>query len=158
MNSDLNIKEMPAELRPYEKCEALGAEYLSDPELLAVIIRCGTNNVSSVALAEKLLYPGGNKLGFNALMNSSLEEFREIRGIGRVKAIQLACLGEICRRMSRERAKEHLDIRHPETVAEYYMQQLKGLSEEEVHIMLLDTKSRLIRSQTSRRSSTMRFS
>ncbi len=140
------ISDMPPELRPYEKCEALGAEYLSDPELLAVIIKTGTASISAVGLAEEILYPSGQKTGFRRLMQASLEELREIKGIGRVKSIQLCCLGELCRRMSRERAEEHPDMGSPGSVADYYMPRLKDLSEEEVHIMLLDSRCRMIRS------------
>ena len=141
------IAMTPAELRPYEKCEALGAEYLSDPELLAVIIKSGTNQLSSVGLAEQLLYPDGRRVGLNFLTSCTMDELREIRGIGRVKAIQLVCLGELCRRMAAETAGERVTMQDPQTLAAYYMQSLRNLAEEEVHAMLLDTRGRLIRSR-----------
>ncbi len=146
MSENRIISETPVELRPYEKCEALGPEYLSDPELLGVIIKSGTNRISAVALAEKLLYPEGKRIGLNRLLRSTLSELMEVKGIGRVKAIQLVCLGELARRMAEEKAEEQFCARTPSTVADYYMQRLKNLSEEEVYLMLLDTRNRLIRS------------
>lgn len=147
MAENKSIAEIPQELRPYEKCETLGAEYLSDPELLAVIIRNGTGRVSALGLAEQLLYPGGARIGLNALMNSSVDELKSVSGIGRVKAIQLKCIAELCRRMTMEKARNQQRFVSPDTVAAYYMQNLRSLSEEEVHMMLLDTRKGFIRSE-----------
>ena len=141
-----SIAEIPAELRPYEKCEAMGAEYLSDPELLAVIIRSGTDNKSALGLAEELLYPNGERISLNKLMQSSQDELRCVKGIGRVRSIQLQCIAELCRRMSREKLAGRERFDNPGCVASYYMQSMRVLSEEEVHIMLLDTRKCFIRS------------
>ncbi len=146
MDYKKSIADIPAELRPYEKCEALGAEFLSDPELLAVIIRNGTGSKSAIALAEELLYIEGRNIGFNALMQKSVDELRQISGIGRVKAIQLKCVAELCRRMSRECIKLQQRYSNPGDIAAYYMQYMRALSEEEVHVMLLDTRHGFIRS------------
>ena len=139
------ISETPSELRPYEKCEALGAEYLSDPELLAVIIKSGTAHLSAVGLAEQLLYPDGEKIGLRRLTQASMEELREIKGIGRVKAIQLCCLGELCRRMARERSDQTPLMKDPNAVAEYYMQHLRSLAEEDTHVLQLHSLGTLTR-------------
>ena len=141
-----SIADIPAELRPYEKCEALGAEYLSDPELLAVIIRSGTGGRSALKLAEELLYWQGRSIGLNKLMNKSAEELMQINGIGKVKATQLKCIAELSRRMSREciGCGQHFEC--PSDIAAYYMQYMRTLTEEEVHVLLLDTRKGLIRS------------
>lgn len=93
------ISEMPAEERPYEKCIREGESALSDSELLAVILRCGTQGISSLKLANDILnqmkdssYPG-----LAGLLHSSQEELRKIRGVGKVKAVQLKCIGELSR-------------------------------------------------------------
>ena len=85
------MKEMPEAERPYEKCIREGESSLSDSELLAVILRCGTRGSSSLALANEILnhmnltsYPG--LLG---ILHSSLSELQKIHGIGTVKAVQL---------------------------------------------------------------------
>ncbi|MDD5833039.1 MAG: DNA repair protein RadC [Clostridiales bacterium] len=140
------ITETPEELRPYEKCLRSGAEYLSDPELLAVIIRTGTKESTAEELARQLLYRDGNSIGLNRLMRFSAEELMSFKGIGKVKALQLLCIGELCRRMSREKATASETFSSSFSAAQFYMQDLKGLSEEHVYIMLLDTKNGLIRS------------
>ena len=122
-----SIAEIPAELRPYEKCEAMGAEYLSDPELLAVIIRSGTGNKSALGLAEELLYPNGERISLNKLMQSSQDELRCVKGIGRVRSIQLQCIAELCRRMSREKLAGRERFDNPGCVASYYMQSIRSL-------------------------------
>ena len=75
----------------------MGRAVLSDSELLAVILRCGTRGMNSLGLANEILnhmehssYPG--LLG---LLHSSLEDLKKIHGIGTVKAVQLKCIGEL---------------------------------------------------------------
>lgn len=140
------ITETPVELRPYEKCLKGGAECLSDPELLAVIIRTGTRECTAEELAKQLLYRDGSSIGLNRLMRFSAEELMAVKGIGRVKALQLLCIGELCRRMCREKVGSSAVFSSSDTAAAFYMQDMKGLSEEHVYIMLLDTRNCLIRS------------
>ena len=85
------IKDIPESERPYEKCMRDGESTLSDSELLAVILRCGTRGQNSLSLANEILnhmeqssYPG--LLG---LLHSSLSDLKKIHGIGTVKAVQL---------------------------------------------------------------------
>ncbi len=61
MISRQGIKELPEAERPYEKCETLGVEALSDCELLAVILRSGIPGKSSIQLSRDILYPIGNE-------------------------------------------------------------------------------------------------
>lgn len=49
----MNIKEIPQSERPYEKLEMYGAQALSNAELLAIIIKSGTKEESSIVLAQK---------------------------------------------------------------------------------------------------------
>ena len=81
------IKELPESERPYEKCIREGESALSDSELLAVILRCGTRGVSSLALANDIMnymkessYPG-----LAGILHSSLSDLRKIHGVGKVK-------------------------------------------------------------------------
>ena len=89
MDTDkLTMKEMPVSERPYEKCIQYGTASLSDAELLAVIIRTGGRGERATELACRILnnVPGG-KLG--GLFQMSSRQLEEIKGIGRVKAVQL---------------------------------------------------------------------
>lgn len=82
------IKELPNEDRPYEKCAAQGPEALTDAELLAVMLRTGTRGENSLELAKRLLTQCQPE-GLLGLMHLSLPELMELRGIGRVKGIEL---------------------------------------------------------------------
>lgn len=144
-NNYLTVKELPTSERPYEKCERYGAVSLSDAELLAVILRTGTKEQRVIDLAVNILnystaYPGLK--GLNYLM---MKDFTKIKGVGRVKAIELLCLTEITKRMSREIHKDSLKLITPQSVADYYMQDLRHLTREQVLLLLMDSKNKIIK-------------
>ena len=141
----LTVKELPSSERPYEKCERYGTTSLSDAELLAVILRTGTKNLRAIDLAVNILnysetYPGLKGLNYLTMM-----ELKRINGIGRVKAIELVCLTELTKRMSKEIHRESLKLVTPKSVADYYMQDMRHLNREQVLLLMLDTKSKLIK-------------
>lgn len=143
--SYLTVKELPLSERPYEKCEMYGAAYLSDAELLAVILRTGTKNLRSIDLAMNILnYPESNS-GLKGLNYLTMKELTRINGIGRVKAIELLCLTELTKRMAKEIHRDSLRLVTPKSVADYYMQDLRHLSREQIILVMLDSKSRVIK-------------
>ena len=99
----MKIKDLPLSERPYEKLEIYGAENLSNAELLAIIIKSGTKEQSSVSIAQEILKLNENTKQDNLrfLQEISLEEFMQIKGIGKVKAIQLKAICEITKRIAR---------------------------------------------------------
>lgn len=140
----ITMREMPVSERPYEKCERYGAECLSDSELLAVILRTGSSGERSTSLAKKLLLSLPGKC-INGLFQSSLEQLQEIKGIGRVKAIQLLCLAEITKRMLRNHtAEEVLICEEPSEIATYYMPYMRFLETEQVRLLVLDGKNAVV--------------
>ena len=139
------IKEMYKEDRPYEKCEKFGAENLTDTELLAILIRTGTKGENSLELSRKLLYKNGFHNGLAGIHKWSLDELIQIKGIGKVKAIQLVCLSELSKRLARTSTVGKLDFSSPRTIADYYMEDMRHLEQEEIHVMFLNTKQHLIR-------------
>lgn len=144
---DLSFVRDAKTLRPYEKFEEYGPGNLTDAELVAVIIKSGCKGVSAVELAEKIL--GGNdtlRQGIGRLMLVTEDELRTYKGIGRVKTIQLLCLAELAKRISREQAFDRLAINDPRSVVSYYMEKLRYESEEEVYLMLLTSRNTLISS------------
>lgn len=142
----IKMKDMPEDQRPYEKCLKNGPEALTDAELLSILIRTGSRESSSLELAQRLLdlnYPGDGLLG---LLHYSLTDLKKIKGIGTVKGIQLVCAGELSRRIWKRRLyslKEAFNT--PAAVADYYMEDLRHLEQEEVRAMFFDTKQALIR-------------
>ena len=92
------MKEIPDMERPYEKCLRSGASGLSDAELLAVVLRTGSRGENVVELAKRLLYHSGGD-GILGLHRFSVEQLVRIRGIGKVKAVQLVCILELARNL-----------------------------------------------------------
>lgn len=129
-------------LLPYEKCLEYGATALDNAELLAAIIRSGTNGLSSIELAEKLLESAGN---LNGLYNMSVQELMQIKGIGKAKAVQICCILELSRRIAKQKAREKLDFSNAETIAGYYMEDMRHLEKEHLILVMLDNRCRLIR-------------
>ena len=132
------------EERPYEKCERFGAENLTDAELLAVILRSGTRGENSLDLARRLLHPDFGSTGLRSIHQWTMEHLIRIRGIGKVKAVQILCLSELSKRMAREKAAEGLDFSSPDTIARYSMEDMRHRKREVLKLLLLNTRSRLI--------------
>jgi len=87
----MRVQDLPLSERPYEKLELYGEETLSNSELLAIILGNGTKEYSSVGVAQQVLCLNNELSGneFRFLQGISLEELRQIKGIGRVKAIRI---------------------------------------------------------------------
>ena len=140
-----NFNSLPKEERPYERCMRHGAEQLSDRELLAVLLRTGAKGRTVLELAGGLLKLSPEKEGFTGLRRRSLEELSAVRGIGKVKAVQLKCVLELARRMAREEAGQGIFFRTPAMIAEYYMEDLRHLEQEVLLLLMLNQKGRLLR-------------
>ena len=137
------VKEMPEADRPYEKCMNYGASVLTDTELLAIILRNGTSGSSALTVAGNILKASGNDASVAVLENLTFEELTGIKGIGRVKALQLLCLTEFSKRMWRSRHSRR-NFRRSKEIADYYMEHMRYLEHEEVYIMLLDNRCSFI--------------
>ncbi len=145
MNDYFTLKELPLSERPYEKCELYGPEYLSDAELLAVMIRTGSRNERAVDLASRVLNSSKTHSGLISLNYLTMNELRSIKGIGKVKAIQLKCIAELTRRMAKATMIRGIRLTTPETVANYYMQDMRHLTQEKILLIMLDSKSQIIK-------------
>lgn len=139
------MKERPVAERPYEKCQETGPESLSDGELLAVILRSGTQERNVLEMAWELLDAHPSKKGLLGLCHMDREMLTGISGIGNVKAAQILCLIELSRRIARVSASGDGEFSCPEQVAAYYMEHMRHLDHEKVLLLLLDSRNRLIR-------------
>lgn len=139
-----NIKEMACEERPYERCERFGASNLTDSELLAVLLRTGTRGESALQLAEKILHPIFSQKGVLNLHQWTYEQLRQIKGVGKVKALQILCISELAKRLAKASAQEGLNFSAPATIARYYMEDMRHAKQEMMKLLLLNTKTRLI--------------
>lgn len=141
----ITMKDLPAEERPYEKCAASGPESLTDAELLAVILRTGTKDLPSLSLAEQILSLGSPD-GLLGLLHLSLPELMTIKGIGRVKGIELLCIGELSRRIWRTLSvKKAMVFSDPRSISGFYMEEMRHKEQEELRLMMLNTKNTLIK-------------
>ena len=111
------IKEIPMMDRPIEKFIKYGGEYLSDSELLAIIIKTGNKQLNCVELSKKIL--SGNKStdisGLEYLKNVSIGELKTYPGIGITKAVQIKAVVELASRIF-ESANPNIKIKSPEDV------------------------------------------
>ena len=138
------IHNLSKDSRPYEKCLAHGPSVLTDAELLAVIIRTGTQGISSIELAEQILNTPQHKQGLEGICHLTLQELLAQKGIGKVKAVQILCIGELSKRIATYHAKKRLSFCDPKTIADYYMEQLRHEEQEQMICMYLDTKNHLL--------------
>ena len=142
----IKMKELPETERPYEKLEQYGAKTLTNAELLAIIIKTGTKEETAVGLAQQILKLNTakeNNLKF--LMDLTVEEFMKIKGIGKVKAIQLKAVSELATRINVvENYKEKI-ILQPRDIAVTLMEKMR-FEKQEIHkVALLNNKNKLIK-------------
>lgn len=139
------MKMLPESERPYEKALEYGAESLSDAELLSVILRTGTKDVPARELAEQILTLG-EPSGLAGILHYTVPDYKAIRGIGNVKAIQLTCIGELSKRIWRSlKTETPLECGHPADIAEYYMEEMRHKEQEYLKLLILNTKNILIK-------------
>ena len=142
----IKMKQLPLSERPYEKLEMYGAHTLSNAELLAIIIKSGTKEESSIETAQKILsMKNKNSDNLRFIQDMSIEEFTSIKGIGRVKAIQLKAVGEIAKRLSRPIENSKVKISSPGDVANLLIDELRYEKREIVKVIILNTKNIVIK-------------
>lgn len=139
------IRELPADERPREKLVRYGPERLSAQELLAIVLRTGTRNVSALLLADRLLHCHA---GLRGLAGASLADLQRTPGVGAVKAIQIAACFELGKRLMALPEEHRRAITTPEEAAALLSPEMRHLDVEVFRALLLDTKSRLIRIET----------
>jgi len=138
--AQIKIREMPQDERPREKLLGRGAAALTDPELLAILLRTGVPGANAVELARQLLKQSGSLSG---LSRCSVQEIASIRGIGAAKAILLVAAFGLGQRLANERlARQKLDS--PELVYELVAAEMRTLHKESLRVILLDTRYRLL--------------
>ena len=143
----LTMKMLPLSERPYEKFERYGAGALTEAELLSIIIKNGTKEETALQLAQKVLVEceeGEKKFSFERV---SLNRLKEIKGIGRVKAIQLKAVFELSKRFNRS-SDEIVHINNPRQAYDFLIRELKYEKQEHIKVLMLDVKSNLIKAET----------
>lgn len=137
------MKELPETQRPYEKCSIYGCEALSDAELLAIILRTGTGGMTSVDLACEILQKIGSD-NLSGLYKISVPELCQIKGIGRVKALQIKCIAELSKRIAKSAVSRKQAFHSALEIAEYYMEDFRHSDQEHVLVVSFNTKGYLL--------------
>lgn len=143
MNQSNTMKNIPDMERPYEKFLKSGAAILTDAELLAIVLRTGSRGENVIELAKRILYHSGED-GILGLHRFSMERLVKIRGIGKVKAMQLICILELSKRLSKASVSEAVSFTSPSSIAEYYMEDLRHESQEIMKLIMINSKGKLI--------------
>jgi len=136
------LKDLPAEERPQERLEKLGAAALSDRELLAILIRSGTSSCDVLEIADDLIRKAGSLAG---LLRWDKSDFQKINGVGKVKALQLAVQVEVSKRMMKDPRIHGEPLSEPFKVWQILQHECRSESVEQVWVLCLDRKNKLIR-------------
>lgn len=136
------LRETALGERPQERLEKFGAGALSDTELLAMLLRSGTRGQDVLTLASRLIAEGGSLAG---LLAWHVKDFRKLKGIGRVKALQLVTVMEVARRVVNQEAGEAPLLNRSDLVTAYLAPIALNLDVEKFWVLCLNRKNRLIK-------------
>ena len=142
MSEGMRIKDLPSNERPRERLIENGADALKNSELIAILLRTGMKGLSAIQVAEQLLRK------FETLDNLSragIADLRQVKGIGRDKAIALKSAFTLARRMALEIRQESPTLDNPERIADLLREENRAYEVEHFQVVLLNTRRRLIR-------------
>jgi DNA repair protein RadC len=135
------ITDLPVTDRPRERLAELGAQVLSNAELLAILLRVGVEGENAVQLGQRLLTEFG---GLQGIHRTSPLELQKTRGIGEAKAAQLLAAIELGRRLNSLQPEDRPAVHSPKDAADLVMYEMSGLSQEHLWTILLDTRNRVL--------------
>lgn len=138
------IKDLEESQRPRERLEKLGPEALNNAELIAILLRVGTKGLNAVQVAQRLLY---KFRGLEGLRKATIKEMCAVNGIGSAKAVQIKAAVELGRRLATLTPEDRIMLNSPQDVADLVQYQMAGLDQEELWVLLLDTRNRLLQIQ-----------
>jgi DNA repair protein RadC len=135
------IKDMDEEERPRERLARLGPQSLSTAELLAILLRVGVVGETSVQVGQRLLHTFG---GIAGLHRASFAELSNQKGVKLAKAAQIKAAIELGRRLVQESPEERPSVHSPADAAELVQYEMSALEQEELRVLLLDTRNHLL--------------
>lgn len=144
------ISDLQTSERPRERLAELGAQALSDSELLAILLRVGVEGENAVQMGQRLLKNLG---GIAGIHRATFQEVCAEHGIGPAKAAQLKAAIELGRRLTLASPAERPAIHSPADAAALVQYEMSALTQEELRVLLLDTRNRVLRIETIYRGS-----
>jgi len=139
------IAELPEHQRPRERLRRCGPAALSDVELLAILLRTGANGCSALDLARLILRNYNGRI--SRLAQASVEELCTIRGVGIAKATQIRAAFALAQRLQQWQEPQRVRLHSPADVADYMRESLRGKQQEEFHVLFVDIKHYLLKSE-----------
>jgi DNA repair protein RadC len=136
------LRSLAAGERPQERLERHGPAVLSDTELLAMLLRSGTQGQDVLTLAERLIASAGS---LGALIAWRHADYRKLKGIGRVKALQLVTVMEVARRVIIQDQHAQPQLLSADAIATYCLPFVRGLEVEKFWVLCLNRKNRLLK-------------
>jgi len=144
MSEGLRLKDQPASERPRERLVARGPGALNHAELIAILLRTGLKGANVVQVGQSLLQKYGS---LNALALATVDELKQVPGIGRDKAATLVAAFALAKRMEEERREESPVLDNPDTVVQFMRETNRLNNVESFQVLLLNTRKRLIRAE-----------
>ena len=135
----MKIKEMNEDSRPRERLLKFGIENLSNAEILAIMLRTGSQGENVIEMSNRLI----NEYGLDKLFECSLKELQEIKGIGPAKAMQILSMFELLKRHNQSK-KPVKKITCAEDVFNLFHERLKDKKEEHFYVLMLNTQNYII--------------
>ena len=142
MSESFRLKDQPVSERPRERLVARGPDALTHAELIAILLRTGLQGANVVQVAQNILKKFGS---LNALALASVDELKQISGVGPDKAATLVAAFALARRMEQERREESPVLDNPVTVVNFMRETNRLLNVESFQVLLLNTRKKLIR-------------
>ena len=127
--------------RPRERLASLGPQALSNAELLAILLRVGVTGENAVQVGQRLLQSFG---GLGGLHRAPFDELMNQHGIGEAKAAQIKAAIELGRRLALESPDERPVINSPADAAALVQYEMSALEQEQLRVLLLDTKNHVL--------------
>ncbi|MFI5334159.1 MAG: DNA repair protein RadC [Chlamydiales bacterium] len=134
------MRNVPVHDRPRERLLRFGSQALALPELLAIFLGTGTRDKSVLLLAQELVLKFG---GIHGLLDASVEELKEIKGIGDAKAVQLKAVFAIAERAVKSSEPLKPLIRAPEDAYEVVCDLIREAKQEMILVLLRDAKGKM---------------
>lgn len=141
----LLIREMPEDCLPRERLEEVGEKSLSNQELLAILLRTGSKNTHVMEVASKFLNYFDH---LYELKNATLTEMMEVKGIGRIKAIELRAAIEFGYRIQQSTQMKFGKVSSSYQIAQNLMSELQDFQQEHLVCLYLNTKNEVIKQET----------
>ena len=142
MSQGLLIQEMPDSERPRERLMAKGADALKDSELIAILLRTGRKGASAIEVAEQVRQRFDS---LDSMSRATIAELRQVKGIGRDKAIALKSAFTLARRMAEEIRQEPPTLDTPDRIANLLRERNRAYEVENFQVVVLNTRRKLIR-------------